>query len=224
MFTSRAEFGTFNAAAVRESRLVTIRPFLLFATERGDAWILDPVDHLASPIAETGVPRTVHIVETENASRSAGEAVKKSWARLSSSGMKSRPNDNDSGFTRRSRSPLGSRRSSADDDAVDGQAGSDAASARPAATVCPRRLLWSVCVAGGAAARRAMGLEWSHVVLGSCASERRRDMSGRVGGSFSELCERLCSEIPRYSISSSEMLRESKIEPEPLSSRGCTCK
>ncbi len=144
MFTSRAEFGTFNAAAVRESRLVTIRPFLLFATERGDAWILDPVDHLASPIAETGVPRTVHIVETENASRSAGEAVKKSSARLSSSGMKSRPNDNDSAFTRRSRSPLGSRRSSADDDAVDGQAGSDAASARPAATVCPRRLLWSV--------------------------------------------------------------------------------
>ena len=52
-------------AARRDSRIVTIGQFLLFSTESGDAWILDPADHLASRIAETGDPRTVHIVETE---------------------------------------------------------------------------------------------------------------------------------------------------------------
>ena len=52
-------------AAERDSRIVTIGQLLLFSTESGDAWILDPADHLASRIAETGDPRTVHIVETE---------------------------------------------------------------------------------------------------------------------------------------------------------------
>ena len=44
---------------------MTIGPLLLFSTESGDAWILDPSDHLAARVAETGDPRTVHIVETE---------------------------------------------------------------------------------------------------------------------------------------------------------------
>lgn len=46
-------------------RIVTIGPLLLFSTESGDAWILDPADHLATRIAEGGDPRPVQIEETE---------------------------------------------------------------------------------------------------------------------------------------------------------------
>jgi len=52
-------------AAERGSRIVTIGAGLLFATESGDAWILDPSDHLAARIADTGEPRSIHIVETD---------------------------------------------------------------------------------------------------------------------------------------------------------------
>ena len=52
-------------AAERGSRIVTIGPVLLFTTESGDAWILDPSDHLAARIADTGEPRSIHIVETD---------------------------------------------------------------------------------------------------------------------------------------------------------------
>ena len=38
-------------AAQDDSRIVTIGPLLLFSTETGDAWILDPADQLATPIA-----------------------------------------------------------------------------------------------------------------------------------------------------------------------------
>lgn len=37
----------------------------LFSTDSGDAWILDPADHLATRIAEEGALRPVHIGETE---------------------------------------------------------------------------------------------------------------------------------------------------------------
>jgi hypothetical protein len=52
-------------AAERSGRIVTIGPLLLFSTDSGDAWILDPADHLASRIAEQGDPRPIHIEETE---------------------------------------------------------------------------------------------------------------------------------------------------------------
>ena len=52
-------------AAERSGRIVTIGPLLLFSTESGDAWILDPGDHLATRIAEGGNPRPVHLEETE---------------------------------------------------------------------------------------------------------------------------------------------------------------
>jgi hypothetical protein len=52
-------------AAENIGRIVTIGPLLLFSTESGDAWILDPADHLATRIAERGDPRPVHIEEME---------------------------------------------------------------------------------------------------------------------------------------------------------------
>lgn len=52
-------------AAERSVRIVTIGPLLLFSTDSGDAWILDPGDHLATRIAEEGAPRPVHIEETD---------------------------------------------------------------------------------------------------------------------------------------------------------------
>lgn len=44
---------------------MTIGLLLLSSTDSGDAWILDPADHLATRIAEGGTPRPVHIEETE---------------------------------------------------------------------------------------------------------------------------------------------------------------
>lgn len=52
-------------AAERNGRIVTIGPLLLFSTESGDAWILDPTDHLATRIAQDGVSTPVHIEETD---------------------------------------------------------------------------------------------------------------------------------------------------------------
>jgi hypothetical protein len=52
-------------AAERSGRIVTIGPLLLFSTESGDAWILDPADRLASRIAKDGVSTPAHIEETE---------------------------------------------------------------------------------------------------------------------------------------------------------------
>lgn len=52
-------------AAERNGHIVTIGPLVLFSTDSGDAWILDPADDLATRIAEEGVPRPVHIEETE---------------------------------------------------------------------------------------------------------------------------------------------------------------
>jgi len=51
-------------AAEYDSRIVTIGPLLLFSTQTGDAWVLDPVDHLAMPVARDGQPLPVQMVET----------------------------------------------------------------------------------------------------------------------------------------------------------------
>ena len=48
-------------AAQYDSRIVTIGPLLLFSTETGDAWMLDPSDQLATPIARDGETLPVHI-------------------------------------------------------------------------------------------------------------------------------------------------------------------
>jgi len=52
-------------AAANDSRVITLPQLLLFSTETGDAWLLDPVDHLAVPVAQEGDPLPVHIEETD---------------------------------------------------------------------------------------------------------------------------------------------------------------
>jgi hypothetical protein len=52
-------------AANRVGRIVTIGPVLLFSTETGDGWLLDPADHLATPVARDGEALPVSIEDTE---------------------------------------------------------------------------------------------------------------------------------------------------------------
>jgi hypothetical protein len=52
-------------AAQYDSRIVSIGPLLLFSTETGDAWMLDPADYLATPIARQGAALSVHIEDAE---------------------------------------------------------------------------------------------------------------------------------------------------------------
>ena len=52
-------------AAERDARVVTLGPLVFFSTETGDAWLLDPSDHLALCLARDGDPRPVNITESE---------------------------------------------------------------------------------------------------------------------------------------------------------------
>jgi hypothetical protein len=52
-------------AARYDGRIVTLGQLLLFSTETGDAWLLDPFDQLATPIARDGDVLSVHIEETD---------------------------------------------------------------------------------------------------------------------------------------------------------------
>jgi hypothetical protein len=52
-------------AADRDGRLVTVGPLLLFSTETGDAWLLDPADHLAARLARDGDPEELYFEETD---------------------------------------------------------------------------------------------------------------------------------------------------------------
>jgi len=52
-------------AATRVGRIVTIGPVLLFSTEAGDAWLLDPADQLAAPIARDGAALPVSIEDSQ---------------------------------------------------------------------------------------------------------------------------------------------------------------
>src|SRR3990172_3068680 len=54
-----------SRAAERDSRIVTIGPLVLFSTQSGDAWILDPADELAARLAYDGDPLALDIEETE---------------------------------------------------------------------------------------------------------------------------------------------------------------
>lgn len=51
-------------AARQDARIVTLGQLLLFSTETGDAWLLDPADHLALPLARDGDALSIHIEET----------------------------------------------------------------------------------------------------------------------------------------------------------------
>jgi hypothetical protein len=52
-------------AAQDDSRIVTIGPLLLFSSETGDAWILDPADQLATPIAREHEALSIRIEDAE---------------------------------------------------------------------------------------------------------------------------------------------------------------
>jgi hypothetical protein len=52
-------------AAAYDERFVTVGPLALFSTETGDAWLLDPADHLAARVARAGDPEPIHFEETE---------------------------------------------------------------------------------------------------------------------------------------------------------------
>ena len=54
-----------DRAADRDGRLVTVGPLVLFSTETGDAWLLDPADHLAARVARDGDPEALHFEETD---------------------------------------------------------------------------------------------------------------------------------------------------------------
>lgn len=44
---------------------MTVGAVALFSTETGDAWILDPVDHLAARVARDGDPEPVYFEEND---------------------------------------------------------------------------------------------------------------------------------------------------------------
>ena len=51
--------------AEHDGRLVTVGPLVLFSTETGDAWLVDPSDHLAARLARDGDPENIHFEETD---------------------------------------------------------------------------------------------------------------------------------------------------------------
>jgi hypothetical protein len=53
-------------AAEHDGRLVTVGPLVLFSIETGDAWLLDPADHLAARIARDGDPEELYFEETDS--------------------------------------------------------------------------------------------------------------------------------------------------------------
>ena len=52
-------------AADRDGRIVTIGQLVLFSTETGDAWLLDPADRLAARLAQEGENEPIQIEETD---------------------------------------------------------------------------------------------------------------------------------------------------------------
>ncbi len=51
-------------AVQRDARVVSIGPLILFSTQSGDAWVLDPADSLALRLAQNGDPLPSRIIET----------------------------------------------------------------------------------------------------------------------------------------------------------------
>jgi hypothetical protein len=62
-------------AADHDGRIVTIGQLVLFSTETGDAWLLDPSDQLAARLARDGDSESFHIEETIIPSRLTGRAT-----------------------------------------------------------------------------------------------------------------------------------------------------
>src|SRR5271167_2246629 len=54
-----------QCAADHDGRVVTVGQLVLFSTETGDAWLLDPADQLAARLARDGDPEPIHIEEND---------------------------------------------------------------------------------------------------------------------------------------------------------------
>ena len=52
-------------AADHDSRILTIGQLVLFSTETGDAWLLNPADQLAARLARDGQSEPIYIEETD---------------------------------------------------------------------------------------------------------------------------------------------------------------
>ena len=52
-------------AADYDGRIVSIGQLILFSTETGDAWLLDPADRRATRLARDGASEPIHIQETD---------------------------------------------------------------------------------------------------------------------------------------------------------------
>jgi hypothetical protein len=52
-------------AADHDGRFVTVGSLILFSTDTGDAWLLDPADRLAARLARDGDPEELYFEETE---------------------------------------------------------------------------------------------------------------------------------------------------------------
>ena len=55
-------------AAEHDGRVITIGQIILFSTETGDAWLIEPSDQLAARLARDGDPEPFHIEENEGSS------------------------------------------------------------------------------------------------------------------------------------------------------------
>ena len=51
-------------AAAYDARFVAVGPLVFFSTQTGDAWMLDPSDHLAARLARDGDPEPIEFQET----------------------------------------------------------------------------------------------------------------------------------------------------------------
>src|SRR6266851_2916033 len=54
-----------DKAADHDGRIVTIGQLILFATDTGDAWLLDVTDQLAARLARDGAPHPISLEETD---------------------------------------------------------------------------------------------------------------------------------------------------------------
>ena len=52
-------------AAAYDARFVTVGPLAFFSTQTGDAWMLDPSEHLAARLARDGDPEPIEFQETD---------------------------------------------------------------------------------------------------------------------------------------------------------------
>src|SRR6201998_2152142 len=52
-------------AANQHGRIVTVGPLILFSTQTGDAWLLDPADRLATRLARDGGSGPIHIEKSD---------------------------------------------------------------------------------------------------------------------------------------------------------------